>query len=79
MTNPAANNSQGGGVIGPFSGYQWKSEKANEDFNNATVVSFLIGEARTAGRNFIYYKGGIVRSKNAVSNATVLILYDKPD
>ena len=79
MTNPAANNSLGGGVIGPFSVYQWKSDKANVDFNNATVVSFLIWEARTSGRNFIYYNGGIVRSKKAVSNATVLILYDKPD
>jgi hypothetical protein len=78
MTNSAPNTSQGGGAIGPFSGYQWKFEKGDEDLNNATTVSFLVGEEKSTGRNFIYYTGAIVKLKKAISNATVLILYDKP-
>jgi hypothetical protein len=78
ITNPAPDTSEGGGVIGPFSGYQWKFEKDDQTFNNVTTASFLIGQAKKSGRNFIYYKGGIMKSNNAVTNVTVLIFYDQP-
>lgn len=78
ITNLAPDTSEGGGVIGPFSGYRGNLEKGDEDFNNVTTAIFLVGQAKNTGRNFIYYKGGILKSKNAVKNTTILILYDKP-
>lgn len=78
LTNLVPDTSESGGVMGPFSGYQWKFEEGDGGLNNITTASLLIGQAKNTGRNFIYYKGGIVRSNNAVSNTLILILYDKP-
>ena len=78
ITNLAPDSSESGGVIGPYSGYRWTFETGDQELNNIKTASFLIGYAKNTGRNFIYYKGGIVRSKNPVKNTLVLILYDRP-
>jgi hypothetical protein len=78
ITNPKPNTSETGGVIGPFSGYEWKFEEADKEFNNVTTASFMIGQAKKTGRNYIYYKGTISKSKNVIANTMVLIFYDKP-
>ena len=77
ITNLAPDTSEGGGVIGPFSGYEGKFENGDEDFNNATTISFLVGRQKNTGKNFIYYKVGILKSKNAVKDTRTLILYNK--
>ncbi len=77
LKNPQPEESQGGPALGAFSGYQWNFEQDDIEKGNGTDVSFLIGNLKESGRQFIYYKGSMMKSNNPISNVGVVIFYDR--
>ena len=77
LKNPIRTESLDGPALGAYSGYEWKFEQSDFDKGNETEASFLIGKRRESGRNFIYYKGGVMKVTNSISEIRIVISYDK--
>ena len=77
LSNPTHHESLGGPGLGAFSGYQWNFEKGDIDKGEKTTASFLIGKLKETGRQFIYYKGGEMKTNNLISDVRIVIYYDK--
>jgi hypothetical protein len=77
IKKPQPDESTGGPALGAFSGLRWSLEKGDIDKGDITTASFLIGKLKTSSRNFIYYKGGVMRTNTPVSNVSIVIYYDK--
>jgi hypothetical protein len=77
LKNPEPDESPAGPALGEYSGFRWKLEKGDVEKGNITTASFLLGKLKTSGRNFIYYKGGIIHTNNPISNLSIVIFYDK--
>jgi hypothetical protein len=77
LKNPTRKESPGGPALGAYSGYQWNFEQGDLDKGDVTEASLLIGKLKESGRNFIYYKGGVMKATNSISDVSVVICYDK--
>jgi hypothetical protein len=77
LTNPIRDESSGGPGLGAFSGYRWDFEQGDIDKGDITEASFSIGKLKESGRRFIYYKGGVMKTNNPISNVRIVIYYDK--
>jgi hypothetical protein len=77
LKNPTAEESKGGPALSAFSGYQWNFEQSDLDKGDETEASFLIGKLKESGRNFIYYRGGVMKATNSISDVRIVIYYDK--
>jgi hypothetical protein len=79
LKNPTHKDSNGSGALGAYSGYQWEYKDEDMEKGDFTGVSFLIGRQKESGKAFIYYKGGVMKGTNSVSNVRICICYDKPE
>jgi hypothetical protein len=77
LKNPTPEESKGGQALGAFSGYTWNFERSDLDKGDETEASFLIGKLKESGRCFIYYKGGVMKATNSISDIRIVISYDK--
>ena len=77
LKNPTPEESKGGPALGAFSGYQWNFEQGDLDKDDVTDASFSIGKLKGSGRHFIYYKGGVMKAANSISNISIVIFYDR--
>ena len=77
LKNPTPKESLGGPGLGAYSGYQWNFEQSDLDKGDETEASFLIGKLKETGRCFIYYKGGVMKATNSISDIRIVICYDK--
>lgn len=77
LKNPTRKESQGGPALGAYSGYQWDFEQSDLDKGDVTEASFLIGKLKESGKYFIYYKGGVMKATNSISDVRIVICYDK--
>jgi hypothetical protein len=77
LKNPTQEESPGGPGLGAYSGYQWNFEQSDLEKGDATEVSVLIGKLKESGRSFIYYKGGMMKATNSISDVRIVICYDK--
>jgi hypothetical protein len=76
LTNPSPEASSGGPGLGAFSGYQWYFEGGDTDKGDITTASFLVGRLKQTGEKFIYYKGGVTKAYDLVSNVRLVIYYN---
>jgi hypothetical protein len=77
LKNPTQKESPGGPGLGAYSGYEWNFEQGDLDKGDVSEASFLIGKQKESGRFFIYYKGGVMKATNSVSDVRIVICYDK--
>ncbi len=77
LKKPTFDESSGGPSLGAFSGYRWQFEQGDMDKGDITTASFLIGKLKESRRPFIYYKGGMMKANNLLSDVRILIFYDK--
>jgi hypothetical protein len=77
LKNPTAEESKGGPALGAFSGYRWDFEQGDLDKGDETEASFLIGKLKESGRQFIYYKCGMMKATHSISDVRIVIYYDK--
>jgi hypothetical protein len=77
LNNPIRKESPGGPALGAYSGYQWNFEQSDLDKGDETEASFLIGKLNKSGRNFIYFKAGVMKATNSISDVRIVICYDK--
>jgi len=77
LKNPTQEESQGGAALGAYSGYQWKFEQSDLDKGDETEANFLIGKLKESGRIFIYYRSGVMKATNSISDVRIVICYDK--
>jgi hypothetical protein len=77
LKNPTHEESPGGPALGAYSGYQWSFEQSDLEKGDVTEASFLIGKQKESGRLFIYYKGGVMKATNSISDVRIVICYDK--
>ncbi len=77
LKNPTRKESLGGPALGAYSGYEWNFEQSDLEKGDVTDASFLIGVLKESGRKFIYYKGGVMKATNSISEVRIVICYDK--
>jgi hypothetical protein len=77
LRNPTPKTNSGGPGLGAYSGFQWSFEESDSEKGNITEASFLIGKQKESGKYFIYYKGGIMKASNSISDVNICICYER--
>lgn len=77
LKNPTQKESPDGPALGAYSGYEWSFEQGDLEKGDVTTATFLLGKQKKSGRFFIYYKGGVMKANNPVSDVRIMIFYDK--
>jgi hypothetical protein len=78
LNNPSKETAPDGPGLGAFKGFEWKYEDGDLDKGDVTEASFLIGRQQTTGKDFIYYKGGVMKATNSIWQVGVCVSYEKP-